>query len=248
VILFVLLAGYLPFHDSNLMELYRKIGKAEFRFPSWFPRDARRLISRILDPNPNTRISMSKIRESSWFRRGLNSGLKKTDTDAASSSGSGSGENPTSSDEKPELTRLSNLNAFDIISLSDGFDLSSLFEEPCLKKETRFTSLQPAPVIISKIEEVGKHLRLKVSKRDGGLMKLEGVKEGRKGILSIDAEIFEVTPSFHMVEMKKTGGDTLEYQKVLKEGLRPALQDIVWAWQGEEQKHEQQPQQQGQIT
>ncbi|CAA3001120.1 CBL-interacting kinase 2-like [Olea europaea subsp. europaea] len=39
VILFVLLAGYLPFHDSNLMEMYRKIGKAEFRCPSWFPQE-----------------------------------------------------------------------------------------------------------------------------------------------------------------------------------------------------------------
>lgn len=258
VILFVLLAGYLPFHDSNLMEMYRKIGKAEFRFPSWFPQEAKRLISRILDPNPDTRISISKIRESYWFRRGLNSRPKKTDTDAnktdtdaASTSGSGSGENTALAvaEEKQDLMRLSNLNAFDIIALSDGFDLSSLFEEPCLKKETRFTSWRPAPAIISKIEEVGKNLRLKVSKRDGGLMKLEGVKEGRKGILAIDAEIFEVTPSFHMVEMKKSRGDTLEYQKVLKEGLRPALQDIVWAWQGgQQQQQSQQVQGQGQVT
>jgi serine/threonine protein kinase len=27
IILFVLLAGYLPFYDSDLMEMYRKIGK-----------------------------------------------------------------------------------------------------------------------------------------------------------------------------------------------------------------------------
>ncbi|KAK9284060.1 hypothetical protein L1049_012320 [Liquidambar formosana] len=37
VILFVLLGGYLPFHDSNLMEMYRKIAKADYGCPHWFP-------------------------------------------------------------------------------------------------------------------------------------------------------------------------------------------------------------------
>ncbi|KAL7247197.1 hypothetical protein ACSBR2_002167 [Camellia fascicularis] len=137
------------------------------------------------------------------------------------------------SEEKQELVKPANLNAFDIISLSAGFDLSSLFEEPCLKKEARFTSRQPAKVIISKLEEITKHLKMRVSKKDGGLLKFEGMKEGRKGILSIDAEIFEVSPSFHLVEVKKSNGDKLEYQKILNEGIRPALQDIVWAWQGD---------------
>ncbi|KAL2539973.1 CBL-interacting serine/threonine-protein kinase 20 [Abeliophyllum distichum] len=52
VILFILLAGYLPFHDSNIVQMYRKISKAEYRIPNWFPPDVRRLLSRILDPNP----------------------------------------------------------------------------------------------------------------------------------------------------------------------------------------------------
>lgn len=251
VILYVLLAGYLPFHDSNLMEMYRKIGKAEFRCPRWFPQEVRRLLSRMLDPNPETRISIAKIRENFWFRRGLNSRPTKNDTDSkevasvnsdiASCSGSSSSSS-MASDETQESVKPLSLNAFDIISLSPGFDLSSLFEEPCLKKESRFTSWRPAEVIISKLEEIAKHLRLKVSKKEAGLLKLEGSKEGRKGILSIDAEIFEVTPSFHLVEVKKSSGDTLEYQKILTEGLRPGLQDIVWAWHGEQQTR--QPQQQ----
>ncbi|CAK9164108.1 unnamed protein product [Ilex paraguariensis] len=252
VILFVLLAGYLPFHDSNLMEMYRKIGKAEYKCPNWFPPEVRRLLLRILDPNPTTRISISKIKENSWFKRGLNSKPIKTDTvnkemassnaDAASSS---CGNSAVAAQDKQELVRLSNLNAFDIISLSAGFDLSGLFEEPCLKKEARFTSWQPASVIISKLEEVAKRLRLKMGKKDGGLLKFEGTKEGRKGILSIDAEIFEFTPSFHLVELKQSRGDTLEYQELMKEGIRPGLQDIVWVWQGE-QHPEQPPQEQHQ--
>jgi 5'-AMP-activated protein kinase catalytic alpha subunit len=112
--------------------------------------------------------------------------------------------------------------------------LSGLFEEKEKKTEIRFTSNKPASIIISKFEELCKCLGLKLKKKDGGLFKLEGSKEGRKGHLGIDAEIFEITPMFHLVELKKSNGDTLEYQKLLKDNVRPSLKDIVWTWQGEQ--------------
>ncbi|XP_010520185.1 PREDICTED: CBL-interacting serine/threonine-protein kinase 10 [Tarenaya hassleriana] len=239
VVLFVLLAGYLPFHDSNLMEMYRKIGKAEFKCPSWFAPEVRRLLCKMLDPNSETRITIAKIKESSWFRKGLHFKQKKMEkqvkemssTEAGASGPSENGGRET--EENHEAVQPSNMNAFDIISLSAGFDLSGLFEDVYNKQEARFTSREPASVIISKLEEAAKRLKLKIRKRDAGLFKLERLKEGRKGILSIDAEIFQVTPTFHFVEVKKSNGDTLEYQKLVKEDLRPALADIVWVWQGE---------------
>ncbi|XP_019167156.1 PREDICTED: CBL-interacting protein kinase 2 [Ipomoea nil] len=257
VILYVMLAGYLPFHDSNLMEMYRKIGKAQFKCPNWFPPEVRKLLSRMLDPNPATRISMAKIREHPWFKKGPSSSKStkpngESDVETTHTHNSPSENiNTAIEDNKQEGARLSNLNAFDIISFSAGFDLSRLFEEPCLKKETRFTSWKPAAVIISKLEDLAKRLKLKLSKRDAGLLRFEGMKEGKKGVVAIDAEIFEVTPDLHLVELKKSNGDTLEYQRILNDGLRPGLQDIVWVWQSDpqqqlfEQPHEQQqPEQQ----
>ncbi|KAG8099107.1 hypothetical protein GUJ93_ZPchr0013g36917 [Zizania palustris] len=249
VILFVLLAGYLPFHDKNLMDMYKKIGKAQFKCPSWFNTDVRRLLLRILDPNPSTRISMEKIMENPWFRKGLDAKLLRynlqmkdaipvdMDTDFDSLN---SGTMLVSKQQEAE--KPSNLNAFDIISLSTGLDLSGMFEESD-KKESKFTSTSTASTIISKIEDIAKGLRLKLTKKDGGLLKMEGSKPGRKGVMAIDAEIFEVTPTFHLVELKKTNGDTLEYHKVLNQEMRPALKDIVWAWQGEQPKQQQQQQQ-----
>lgn len=242
VILYVLLAGYLPFQDSNLMEMYRKIGKGEFKFPNWFAPEVCRLVSKILDPNPKTRISMEKIMENPWFRKGLDPKPELVDSEV----------------KEPAVGLQTgtpcNLNAFHIISLSAGFDLSGLFREQEQKKEVRFTSNKTASTIISKLEDIAKRLQLKIKKKGGGLMKMEGCKEGRKGVLGIDAEIFEITPFFHLVEVKKSNGDTLEYQRVMKQDVRPALSDIVWAWQGEplpqqlpppppteEQHHESQP-------
>ncbi|XP_076929245.1 CBL-interacting serine/threonine-protein kinase 10-like [Bidens hawaiensis] len=229
VILYVLLAGYLPFHDTNLVELYRKIGKSEFRFPNWFPPDVRKLILKILDPNPVSRITIPKIKESSWFRKG---NVYKE-----------SSSNGTCVVENQNLTKPTHMNAFDIISLSPGFDLTTLFEEPRQKTEARFTVWKRASVIINKLEEIGKRLGMKVSKREAGLLKLEAMAEGKKGILSINAEIFELTSSFHLVEVKKSNGDTLEYHKVLNEGVRPGLQDIIWNSQGGEHEREVQSEQ-----
>ncbi|KAI4306934.1 hypothetical protein L6164_030173 [Bauhinia variegata] len=239
VILYVLLAGHLPFYDMNLMAMYRKIAKANYKCPNWFSFEVRRLLARILDPNPNTRISLSRIMENSWFRKGLSKAdkLKAEVTDAAFPNADaifGPCENSTSAEANQESSKVTNLNAFDIISLSAGFDLSGLFATSDEKDDLKFTSTCSASSIMAKLEDIAHILGMKISKKDGGLLKLETSREGRRGPLSIDAQIFEFTPSFYLVEMKKSSGDTLEYHKKL-EDIRPALKDIVWAWQGEQQ-------------
>ncbi|KAJ1422914.1 Serine/threonine-protein kinase, active site [Sesbania bispinosa] len=250
IVLFVLLAGYLPFHDSNLVEMYRKISKAELKYPNWFPPEVCKLLGMMLDPNPDTRISIAMVREDRWFKKGPNPRNKKpvVENNTVSSSGTIPSDKIDESDglaaeAKEESVVPVSINAFDIISLSAGFDLSRFFDESFQKREARFSSKLPASVIISKLEDIARQLRMKIKKKAAGLLKLEGFKEGRKGVLSIDAEIFEVTPLFHLVEVKKSNGDTLEYQKILKEDIRPALQDIVWVWQSDQQLQSQQSEQ-----
>ncbi|MBA0624270.1 hypothetical protein Godav_009658 [Gossypium davidsonii] len=237
VILYVMLAGYLPFHDSNLIAIYRKISKAEYKFPNWFSPEVTKLLSRILNPNPKARISIAKIMTNPWFRKGFNSKpiqskvekvLVPADIDAAFSSETKS----NAFEAKKDMAKVTNLNAFDIISLSSGFDLSGLFVENDEKKEVQFTSTHTFSAITSKLEDIAQSLKLKV-KKHGGLMKMEGSNGGRKGALAIDAEIFEFTPSFHLVELRKSSGDTLEFRNMFQQDVRPALKDIVWAWQGE---------------
>ncbi|XP_019095661.1 PREDICTED: CBL-interacting serine/threonine-protein kinase 18-like, partial [Camelina sativa] len=61
VILFVLMAGHVPFYDKNIMVMYKKIYKGEFRCPRWFSSDLVRLLTRLLDTNPDTRITIPEI-------------------------------------------------------------------------------------------------------------------------------------------------------------------------------------------
>ncbi|KAE8790368.1 CBL-interacting protein kinase 29 [Hordeum vulgare] len=70
VVLFVLAAGYLPFNDASLINMYRKIYAGRFRCPNWFLPALRHLLRRILDPNPATRIDTGDIMEHPWFCHG----------------------------------------------------------------------------------------------------------------------------------------------------------------------------------
>jgi len=101
-----------------------------------------------------------------------------------------------------ELTTPCQLNAFSIISFSTGFDLSGMFEDTVPMKEMRFMWNKPASSIISKLEEICKKLCLKVRKKEGGLLKLEGSKEVRKGNLGVDADIWDYPTPPHGVTSK----------------------------------------------
>jgi 5'-AMP-activated protein kinase catalytic alpha subunit len=67
VILFALLAGYLPFEDQNTSNLYRKILSADFEMPNFISPEAQDLITKILTTNPEKRIKISQIKNHPWF-------------------------------------------------------------------------------------------------------------------------------------------------------------------------------------
>ncbi|KAH1042313.1 hypothetical protein AAZX31_09G091300 [Glycine max] len=219
VILYVLLAGFLPFQDENLVALYKKIYRGDFKCPPWFSSEARRLITKLLDPNPNTRITISKIMDSSWFKKPVPKNLV------------GKKREELNLEEKikhQEQEVSTTMNAFHIISLSEGFDLSPLFEEKKREeKELRFATTRPASSVISRLEDLAKAVKFDVKKSETKV-RLQGQENGRKGKLAIAADLYAVTPSFLVVEVKKDNGDTLEYNQFCSKELRPALKDIVW--------------------
>ncbi|KAL7242025.1 hypothetical protein ACSBR1_014580 [Camellia fascicularis] len=233
VILFVLMAGYLPFEEPNLMALYKKIFKADFTCPPWFSSSAKKLIKRILDPNPLTRIAIAEVIENDWFKKGYKpptfeqTDVSLDDVDAIFNE-SGNSQNLVVERREERPATPVTMNAFELISKSQGLNLGSLFEKQMglVKRETRFTSKCPANVIISKIEETAVPLGFDV-KKNNYKMKLQGEKTGRKGHLAVATEIFEVAPSLYMVELRKAGGDTLEFH-MFYNNLATGLKDVVW--------------------
>ncbi|XP_010275777.1 PREDICTED: CBL-interacting serine/threonine-protein kinase 25-like [Nelumbo nucifera] len=227
VILYVLLAGFLPFRDENIMKMYGKVFRAEYEFPAWFSYEAKRLISRLLVADPNKRITIPEIMQLPWFKKGFTRPIAFSIEEPS----------PEKTEEDDLVVKSKSsppfLNAFEFISsMSSGFDLSSLFENK-RKAGSIFTSKCSASTIMSKLEQVAKGLSFKFIKVKDFKVKMQGNVEGRKGRLSVTAEVFEVAPQVAIVEFSKSAGDTLEYAKFCQEDARPALKDIVWSWQGD---------------
>ncbi|KAH7287135.1 hypothetical protein KP509_32G039700 [Ceratopteris richardii] len=187
VILYVLLAGFLPFDEYNTYDLYKKIEEAEFTFPSWFPEGAKHLVTRILDANPKSRMTMPELLNDEWFK--INDTVVKCSYDDFSTESidgifKSEEENFAVEDTTPSL-----INAFEIISMSEGLDLSGLFkEQKCLiKNESRFTVKHPANEILKKMVNLANTLGFR-TRRKNYKLKMLSQKPGRKGCLAVASE------------------------------------------------------------
>lgn len=234
VILYVLMAGYLPFDEIDLTSLYSKIEKAEYSCPPWFPVGAKSLIQQILDPNPGTRIRIEEIRNDEWFSRGyvpvklieyedvnlddVNSFFDDPET----------GEERTEQQYKNEDMGPLSLNAFDMIILSEGLNLSALFDrrQDPVKKQTRFVSQKPAKVVLSSMEVVAQSMGFKTHIRNFK-MRIEGLSANKTSHFSAMLEVFQVAPTFYMVDIQKGTGEAGEYLKFYK-SFCDNLEDIIW--------------------
>ncbi|KAI0522849.1 hypothetical protein KFK09_005234 [Dendrobium nobile] len=221
VILYVLLAGYLPFDEVDLGTLYCKIEKAEFSCPSWFSIGAKSLVHRILDPNPDRRIRIDDIKNDDWFMRNYVPSRYVENEDVNLDDVYAVFDDPEEhqacesfgNDEAAPLV----LNAFDLFSLSQGLNLAALFErrQDNVKHQTRFLSRKPAKVLLSSIEIVAQSMGLKTHIRNYK-MRVEGLSADRTSHFSVMLEIFEVAPSIFMVDIQRAAGDTEEYFKFNK--------------------------------
>ncbi|CAI9107125.1 OLC1v1006415C1 [Oldenlandia corymbosa var. corymbosa] len=217
VILFVLTAGYLPFNDPNLMTMYRKIYKGEYRCPKWMSSDLKRFLSRLLDTNPATRITIDEIKRDPWFKKGFKE-KKFYEEDFADCY-----YDKVSKDDQM-VDGSSSLNAFDLISFSSGLDLSALFDEASSPKEdsVRLALKESPEVIIDRVSEVAKEVenaRLKKTKDWG--VEIQGLRDGGKFVIGLD--VHRLTEDLMVVDVKRRAGTTGLFLELFEKKLRPAI-------------------------
>ncbi|KAH9668275.1 CBL-interacting serine/threonine-protein kinase 11 [Citrus sinensis] len=194
--------------------MYKKIYKGEFRCPKWMSSDLRRLLSRLLDTNPETRITVDQIIHDPWFKKGGLKELRFYDSDYYDGI-----VDDSTKDEGQE--RGSNLNAFDIIAFSAGLDLSGLLDDSydSVNDGERFVSRDSPEKLIERVEEFAKAENLKVKKKKEWGLGLEGYN----GNLLLGVDVFRLTDELVVVEAKRKGGDAGCYGNVWKAKLRPKL-------------------------
>ncbi|TKY65702.1 CBL-interacting serine/threonine-protein kinase 11 [Spatholobus suberectus] len=187
VVLFALTAGYLPFNDYNITVLYRKIYRGQFRFPKWMSHDLRLLLSRLLDTNPETRITVDGIYEDTWFSVGENRPDRVLVKEGEC---------------EEDRTGFKSLNAFDLISFSTGLDMSGLFEDPNGSDPVERVVLAVAAErvmerVAAAAEEAGVVVR---REGNGGGAKLEGQDGNLLGLVVV----YRLTDDLVVVEVERS--------------------------------------------
>mmetsp|Transcript_42611 Transcript_42611/g.70586 ORF Transcript_42611/g.70586 Transcript_42611/m.70586 type:complete len:493 (-) Transcript_42611:501-1979(-) len=69
VVLYVLLAGFLPFDEATMAALFQKIQAADFSYPSWFSEEVRGLLDNIMVADPAQRYTLADVLNHPWMQR-----------------------------------------------------------------------------------------------------------------------------------------------------------------------------------
>ncbi|PRQ37529.1 putative protein kinase CAMK-CAMKL-CHK1 family [Rosa chinensis] len=222
VILFELLAGHLPFDDSSLMNLYKKISRAEYRFPHWFTESQKKLISGIFDPNPKRRLTIPEIIENEWFQKDYiptcgNDSDEKIYLDDVNAAFDSIEENV----KETKIPKSSSfINAFQLIAMSNDLDLSGLFEEQYNNKQKiRLGSQHTINETMRKIEAAAMDVSLSVARTNNFKIKMhakQGMTRCCRSYIDMSAEVIEVAPAHCVVEISRSAGELGPYNEFCK--------------------------------
>ncbi|WVZ77653.1 hypothetical protein U9M48_025497 [Paspalum notatum var. saurae] len=231
VILFELLAGYLPFQDRSLTSLYRRISRPQFSFPQWFTPHQKKLISRILNPSPIKRAKITDILKDKWFHEDHDLPMRIENIDDGSdapeefrtdSESSHTSEVREADELNPEPERF--INAFQLISTCSDLDLSGLFHE----RKTKLGSPHPVQETLEKIRIAAKDVSLSVWRLDSSVVRLQDSRLLERSIpdLALLAEVIEVTSTHCVVEVSKSNGHKNAFRKQLTKKMAIKLSRI----------------------
>uniref|UniRef100_A0A8I7BBG3 non-specific serine/threonine protein kinase n=1 Tax=Hordeum vulgare subsp. vulgare TaxID=112509 RepID=A0A8I7BBG3_HORVV len=220
VILFELLAGYLPFQDCSLINLYRRISRAQYALPQWITLPQKKIILRILDPSPITRAKINDIFDDEWFQEGYNPSVRRTESDygddcvdidetGTNSDGSHSTEVREAGAANPEPEQF--INAFRLIATCRDLDLSGLFQE----QKTKLGSPHSVQETLEIITAAARDVSLSARRMGSSMVKLQDIRLLSRSMLdlTLSAEVIQVTPAHCVVEVSKSSGDLRAYKE-----------------------------------
>lgn len=233
VVLFVMLAGYLPFDDQNMNALFHKIERGEYRMARHFSDGAKDLISKMLTVDPTKRISIQTIITHPWFQvdfdqtkysQGPSAKLEVSedqvknaivDADVHKTSHVASNV-PASMASK--VTSAGGSDAFDLISRLTSGSLNPLitFQQGMVRTSTRFLVHGSSRDVVEALEALRANPKSKENTNE-----IKGFVNGSKGLLTYMVTVVPTcSPTLTLVELRRGRGDILEFHELFREIVR----------------------------
>jgi serine/threonine protein kinase len=238
VVLFVMLAGYLPFDDQNMNALFNKIERGEYRMARHFSDSAKDLISHMLTVDPTARYTVEQIIAHPWFQVGFNAESLKRPAKVTVSEGQVAGaitdapEPSKASKEEhlpaavPKSTSVTGgVDAFDLISRLTSGSLNPLVAASgtvLVKSSTRFILRGNQNDIVHVLDS----LRGNPKAKDGS-NEIKGFFNAPKGLMTYIVQIIPTcVPNLALVELRRGRGDVLEFHDLYRSILNHLGQKV----------------------
>jgi len=236
VILYVLLAGFLPFDEKRIDTLFKKIQEADFSYPAWFSSETRSLIDKILIVDVSARLTLAQVKDHNWvtangslaFSGVVESHLGDPAELDVENAVKESSEEQETSEPKQQKNLIAHFNAFEMISHSGGLGLEKIFrkcKQQEVKRSHQFTSNYSPKDIMDRMktifEEMGCELGVFASS-----FKIKAALMTAKGMIGVVIQVYSVSKSLNMLEIRRGKGDILEYHIFFKD-LENRLGDLI---------------------
>lgn len=252
VVLYVILAGCLPFDEENLVQLFEKVTAGEFTMPMWLSDESQEILQSMLQVDPSKRPTAKELLGHAWMRGSVdltsgmaferfpsagvpgetmlteNSVMAKASTslqDLKKYASHMSDRSVSSSDREIEAGGVS-FNAFQLIS--DFFDISAIFEEKddLVRRHTQFTTVADSSRVFDEIEHAVIALASgRAVKRTENILRL--YTKSLKGVIHVTVSMIYLSCGSSIVDVQKVSGNTTEFYKWYAELVSLLPMDII---------------------
>lgn len=241
VILFVMLAGYLPFDDPNMNALFNKIERGDYRMAKYFSPEAKDLIGKLLVVDPSKRLTLDQVIAHPWFRVGWDEAkfneMRRTKVnvssqqcdDAIQSAEASEGPGAKPGAAPATGTVPTGVDAFDIIARLTSGSLNPLVSQQTgvIRRATRWMMAGNTDAIVAKTLEALEQIKSNPKRGKDSSLEVKGFINSSKGLLTYVLELLPtVSEGLVLAELRRTRGDTLEFHEFYRV-LVGCLGDIV---------------------
>jgi hypothetical protein len=255
VILYVLLAGFLPFDEPTMTALFRKIQNADFAYPSWFTPGVKDLLGKILVGDASSRITLAQVKQDAWFLEGGEHVSGAEEPPAGGGGGGGAGgavltsepsahdletavqEDVAEVDDAPggaampvaATAGMKRLSAFDLINQCGGIALNRMLlaqSERQVVKMRQFTSSLPPLEVLRGIDQALQGMGCDTRLQEDQF-KAKGALLSSSGMIGIIIQSYALSDSVHLVEIRRGKGDILEYYKLFNDLVHTQIAHLI---------------------
>jgi len=219
VVLYVMLAGMLPFDEQSDALLFDKIKRGEHRgYPTWFSSGVKHLLDRILVPDPARRVTIAEIKKDPWFTVNYQpiegkAFTKPTAADLQEVSGSQDVEEGVQeSVPKPSGVQAVGMDAFSLISMLDTLNINRMLEHrgaDDVKRRTCFVLSANSNSTFDILTKVMHELRV-----DAQPAKAQLKLRCTSGQTTFSVQVHGLTTASAVVEINRRKGDVFHFHKL----------------------------------